>query len=105
MEMVSVENHGRVAFIKLNHGVSNALNPEVVQKLKTLLGQVKEDVAVNSLVLGSANEKFFSIGFDIPVLFEMIRNDFMEFYRLFNQFCLDLFALPKPTVAALTGPD
>lgn len=103
MEMVSVENHGRVALVKLNHGVSNALSPGVVHELGAILRQVREDVAVNSLVLGSSNEKFFSIGFDIPGLFEMNRNDFMGFYRLFNQFCLDLFTLPKPTVAAITG--
>jgi enoyl-CoA hydratase/carnithine racemase len=103
MEMVSIENHGRVALVKLNHGVTNALSSKVVHELGVSLGRVRNDVSVNGLVLGSSNEKFFSIGFDIPELFDMNRDDFREFYRLFNQFCLDLFTLPKPTVAAITG--
>jgi enoyl-CoA hydratase/carnithine racemase len=103
MEMVSVENHGKVLFAKMNSGVTNALNLKMVQELEAVIKQVKNDPGINSLVLGSSNEKFFSLGFDIPELFEMNRDDFRRFYRSFNQFCLDLFTLPKPTVAAITG--
>lgn len=103
MEMISVESHGKVVLAKLNHGVTNAINQKVVKELQTILNQVKNDNSINGLVLGSSNEKFFSIGYDIPELFEMNRDDFKEFYRSFNQFCLDLFTLPKPTVAAITG--
>ena len=103
MEMISVESHGKVVLAKLNHGISNAINPKVVKELETILNQVKNDTGINGLVLGSSNEKFFSIGYDIPELFEMNRIDFKGFYRLFNQLCLDLFTLPKPTVAAITG--
>jgi enoyl-CoA hydratase/carnithine racemase len=103
MEIISVEHHGKVLFAKLNNGVTNALNPKVVRELETIFKQVKNDAGINGLVIGSSNEKFFSIGFDIPELFEMNRNDFRGFYRVFNQVCLDLFTLPKPTVAAITG--
>ena len=40
MEMISVENHGKVMFAKLNRGVSNALNPKVVKELEAVLKQV-----------------------------------------------------------------
>jgi enoyl-CoA hydratase/carnithine racemase len=103
MEMISVENHGKVVYAKLNRGVTNAMNPKVVKELGAVIKQVKNDAGINGLVLGSSNEKFFSIGFDIPELFEMNRDDFRDFYRLFNRVCLDLFTLPKPTVAAITG--
>jgi enoyl-CoA hydratase/carnithine racemase len=103
MEMVSVEDRGRVALVKLNNRVTNALSSTVVHRLAGILRRVREDDDINGLVLTSSNEKFFSIGFDIPELFEMNRDDFREFYRLFNQICLDLFTLPKPTVAAIIG--
>jgi enoyl-CoA hydratase/carnithine racemase len=103
MEMISMENHGKVLFAKLNHGVTNAFNPKMIKELGAVFEQVKKDAGINSLVLGSSNEKFFSIGFDIPELFEMTRDDFRDFYRVFNQVCLDLLTLPKPTVAAITG--
>jgi enoyl-CoA hydratase/carnithine racemase len=103
MEMISVEKHGKVLLAKMNYGVTNALNPKVFQELGEILQQVKNDEAVNSLVLGSSNEKFFSIGFDIPKLFEMNRDDFSAFYRMFNQVCMELYTLSRPTVAAITG--
>jgi len=103
MEMVSLEKLGKVLLAKLNHGVTNALNPEVVKELDAVFNQVRHDAGINGLVLGSSNEKFFSIGFDIPVLFEMDRDDFIVFYRCFNQVCLDLLTLPKPTIVGLTG--
>jgi enoyl-CoA hydratase/carnithine racemase len=103
MEMISVEHHGKIVFAKLNNGITNALNPKVVKELERVIKQVKNDAGINGLVLGSSNEKFFSIGFDIPELFEMNRDDFRGFYRAFNQVCLDLLTLPKPTVAAITG--
>jgi enoyl-CoA hydratase/carnithine racemase len=103
MEMVSVENHGKVVFVKLNHGVTNALSPKVVKELEAVLEQAKNDVDISGLVLGSSNEKFFSIGFDIPELFDMNKDDFRGFYRMFNQVCWTLLTLPKPTVAAITG--
>jgi enoyl-CoA hydratase/carnithine racemase len=103
MEMISVEYHGKVVFAKLNHGVTNALSPNVIKKLETVLKQAKNNADISGLVLGSSNEKFFSIGFDIPVLFDMNKNDFRGFYRMFNQVCWDLLTLPKPTVAAISG--
>ncbi len=103
MGIISVEHHGRVALVNLNHGVTNALSPKVVHELEAVLRRIKDDDAVNGLVLASSNEKFFSIGFDIPELFEMNKDDFRGFYRLFNQMCMDLFTMPKPTVAAITG--
>jgi enoyl-CoA hydratase/carnithine racemase len=58
---------------------------------------------VQGLVLASSNDKFFSIGFDIPQLFELSREDFRVFYQALNRVCLDLYTLPRPTVAAITG--
>ena len=103
MEAISIDYHGKVMLAKLNRNVTNALNVESVQELSNVLRQVESDAAVHGLVLGSSNEKFFSIGFDIPELFELSRDDFRDFFRLFNQVCLNLYTLPKPTVAAITG--
>ncbi|MBW2158053.1 MAG: enoyl-CoA hydratase/isomerase family protein, partial [Deltaproteobacteria bacterium] len=61
------------------------------------------DVTVRGLVLGSSNEKIFSIGLDIPDLYPLDREDFRDFLRVFNRVCMDLYTLPKPTVAAITG--
>ena len=103
MDMISVDYHGSVMLAKLNRGGINALNTEFVQALDEVFQKVKSDAAVRGLVLGSSNEKFFSIGLDIPELYALEREDFRDFFRLLNRVCMDLYTLPKPTVAAITG--
>jgi enoyl-CoA hydratase/carnithine racemase len=87
----------------LDRGVTNALNLQLVNGLAETLQQVKGDSDVHGLVLGSSNDKFFSIGFDIPQLLEIARDDFKLYYQAFNRLCLELHTLPKPTIAAITG--
>ncbi len=103
METIRTEKHDGVAVVTLNRGTTNAINRQLVDELTDTLGQLKNETQVRGVVLGSANEKFFSIGFDIPQLFELNRDEFGSFYRAFNRLCIDLYTLPKPTVVAMTG--
>ena len=100
---VGIEHEGGVAVLRLSRGVTNALDLELVTKLSRAIGGVKRDADICGLALTSANDKFFSIGFDIPQLFDLSPEDFAIFYRAFNRLCLDLYTLPKPTTAAITG--
>jgi enoyl-CoA hydratase/carnithine racemase len=103
MEMIRLEYHDEVAIVKLDRSVTNPLNLQLISELAEALQRVKQDPDVRGLVLGSSNDKFFSIGFDIPQLFELAEEDFKLFYQTYNRVCLDLYVLPKPTIAALTG--
>jgi len=101
--MITLEQHERVAIVRLNRGTTNPLNLDLLEQLGDALLRVRQDSRVHSLVLASSNQKFFSIGFDLPHLFGLSRKDFSVFFRRFNDVCLDLYTLPKPTVAALEG--
>lgn len=103
MKLIKVEHRNKVAVLKLNRGVTNALNLRLVNQLAEILREVRDNSDLHSLVLGSSNDKFFSIGFDIPELFELSRKKFRVYYKAFNRVCMDLYTLPKPTIAALTG--
>lgn len=103
MKMIRIEHHGEVAIVKLDRGVTNTIDLQLVEELSEALQEVTHDPGVHSLVLGSSNERFFSIGFDIPQLFGLARQDFKFFYQTFNRVCMDLYTLPKPTIAAITG--
>jgi len=103
VKVIHAEYHDKVAILKLNRGITNALNLRLVNQLAQNLQKVRDNSDVHGLVLGSSNEKFFSIGFDIPELFELARTDFRVFYQAFNRVCMDLCMLPKPTIAAITG--
>ena len=103
MKMIRIEHHGEVAIAKLDRDVTNTIDLQLVEELSETLQGVTHDPGVHSLVLGSSNERFFSIGFDIPQLFGLARQDFKFFYQTFNRVCMDLYTLPKPTIAAITG--
>jgi enoyl-CoA hydratase/carnithine racemase len=100
---LSIEHQDGVALLRLDRGVTNAINLELVHALAAAVRDARENPQTRGLVLCSAQDKFFSIGFEIPQLFELPRSGFEEFYRAFNRMCLELYALPKPTFAAMTG--
>jgi enoyl-CoA hydratase/carnithine racemase len=101
--MLTIDHDDKVAVIRFERGVINALSPEFIQRIGEALDEVRSDDEVRGVVLTGSNDKFFSIGFDLPEIFKLSRDGFGEFYRTFNRVCLKLYTLPKPTVAALTG--
>ena len=101
--MLKIEYQDSVAVVKLNRGVTNALNPELVDELQKAILDLKFKNQIRAMVLTSSNDKFFSIGFDIPQLIELSQEDFQLYFQKFNQMCLALYTFPKPTVAAVVG--
>jgi enoyl-CoA hydratase/carnithine racemase len=101
--MIDLSFQETVAVIKLDHAVTNALGLGMVQELDAALRKVEADPGIRALVVRSANDKFFSIGLDLPQLFGLSEEEFMAFYRAFNEMCMQLYTFPKPTVAAITG--
>ena len=103
MGMISTERRGNVCVVWLDRNITNAINMRGVEELGAMIQQLSNDPGVSAVVLSSSSAKFFSIGFDIPELYDQSREEFGAFYQAVNQMCLDLYALPKPTVAAITG--
>lgn len=103
MTVLAIEYRQDVVIVKFNKGVTNSIDLELVHELAAVLHAAKGNPEARSLVLGSANDKFFSIGFDIPYLIGLSKQDFSNFYQAYNQLCLDLYTLPVATVAAITG--
>lgn len=102
-DLVQIEADGEVAIVRLCRGSTNALSPDLVAHLTDAIQRIRTDSTVRGLVLTSHNDRFFSIGFDLPHLFDISLADFATFYRAFNLMCLGLYTLPKPTVAAISG--
>ncbi len=103
MTHIEVNQQEGVALLTLNRGVTNALNLELVTELGEKVRALKDDPSVRALVVRSANDKFFMIGWDIPELLTLSRDDFVLFFKTFCQVSIDLYTMPKPTVAAITG--
>ncbi len=103
MKPATLEINDSIAIVRLQQGVSNAINLALVAELSSLLSHAANDPQIHGLVLTSSNSKFFSIGFDIPALIDLPEQKFRVFYQAFNRLCLDLYSWPKPTLAALPG--
>ncbi|KPK70837.1 hypothetical protein AMJ87_08190, partial [candidate division WOR_3 bacterium SM23_60] len=67
--MIQVEHHGTTVMARLSRSVTNALNLDLLNELAEILKKVRKDSTIYSFILTSANDKFFSIGFDIPELY------------------------------------
>jgi enoyl-CoA hydratase/carnithine racemase len=101
--MISLDRDGQIATLTLNRGVTNALNLEFINEFASLIQEIKADETIRGLLLESSNDKFFCIGLDLPQLISLSRSEFTGFYRSFNRICLELYAMPKPTIAVITG--
>jgi enoyl-CoA hydratase/carnithine racemase len=100
---ITIARKDRAAIISLNRNITNALNLELIRELSAILHTIKQDADIYGIVLTSTNDKFFSIGFDIPGLYGLPPDEFRVFYQAFNRFCIELFSFPKPAVAAIPG--
>ena len=88
--------------VRLDRGKVNALDEELVDELAACLRRLSGDPGVRSIVL-TGTGKFFSFGFDIPAFLGHSREAFLAYLRKFTALYRDLFACPRPVVAALNG--
>jgi enoyl-CoA hydratase/carnithine racemase len=100
MEKVKIEEHKKVAVLRMTSGVINAINPELIDDFSEAVKQVQDNF--EGLIL-AGNEKFFSIGLDLPHLMNLDQAEMTSFWHQFNQLTFDLFSLPLPTASAIAG--
>jgi len=100
MSKVVVEDHDKLAIIRLNNGVTNAIGPALVEDLSAAVKQMEGQFHG---VMLAGGEKFLSLGFDLPELLKLDRDGVKRFFYEFNQAAFNLFALPLPTACAIAG--
>ncbi len=103
VELISLTKQDAIAILNIDHGKKNPIDSTMIGEIYTALKDLRDDPEIHGLVLGSASDRFFSIGFDIPNLFDLSRVDFGTFYKAFTELCLELYTFPKPTAAAVQG--
>ena len=103
MEQVRLETEGTVAIMRMAHGANNAIGQRMVAELAEALTAVRADTTIRALVLASGIDRYFAIGLDLPELYPLPKDGFDAFMRSFERVCMDLYTLPRPTVAAVSG--
>ncbi|MDH3454176.1 MAG: enoyl-CoA hydratase/isomerase family protein [Desulfuromonadales bacterium] len=100
MSKVTVTMQGETAVLRLDNGATNAISSELVADLTAAVAQVR--ASARGLVL-AGNQKFFSIGFNLPELVQLDHAAMTEFFTRFDLLCLDLYTLAMPSACAMTG--
>jgi enoyl-CoA hydratase len=100
-DAIRYEKAGALAHITLDDGKANAMSVPWFAELGAALDRAEADGAGALVVAGRTG--FFSGGLNLKVLGTLTPDGVAELARAFAHTMLRVFALPIPTVAALTG--
>jgi enoyl-CoA hydratase/carnithine racemase len=76
--LITVEKKKNITIIQLSHKTTNAISLDLIKELAKAVETVKADDTIRAMVLTSSNEKFLSIGFDIPSLLPLNQDKFLS---------------------------
>ncbi|HEY8010830.1 MAG TPA: enoyl-CoA hydratase/isomerase family protein [Rudaea sp.] len=99
--MLDLIRHGEILELNLARPPANALDPELVGKLRVAIESAPAH-GVRALLL-SGRPGMFSAGLDVPVLLRLDRNGMTAFWHEFFGLCAALARSPIPIAAAIGG--
>lgn len=100
--MLDIIDHDHdIRELRLARAPVNALNPELVARLRQAITQAPDDGAAALVISGAPG--LFSAGLDIPALLQLDRAAMHAFWDDFFGVCAALARAPIPVVAAVTG--
>jgi Delta3-Delta2-enoyl-CoA isomerase len=102
MTSIQTERADGLLIVTLARGKANAFNTAMLDELRAALAQA-EAPEVRALALASGCPGFFSAGFDVKEVFQYDREAMTQYFGSFIDMYENLFRLPKPVVAALSG--
>ena len=100
MPLLDMEIKNDIAFVRMNNGVTNAVNPELIADLSAIMTRIKKEA---SAMILTGNDRFFSMGFDLPKVMGFDRSGLGTFLTDFQNMIFQIAFLPLPVIAALTG--
>ncbi|MFC7340918.1 enoyl-CoA hydratase/isomerase family protein [Saccharopolyspora griseoalba] len=102
-EFVKLEVDGAIGTIRLDRPPMNALNRQIETELREVAVEAAERQEIRAVIV-YGGEKVFAAGADIKEMAEMSYNDMAaKEQRGLSDAMSRVAAIPKPTVAALTG--
>jgi enoyl-CoA hydratase/carnithine racemase len=101
-ELVRLEVADGIGTIRLDRPPMNALNAEIQTALGAVCREASERKDVAAVIV-YGGEKVFAAGADIKEMEGMSYTDMADHSGLLQDFTRALAAIPKPTVAAITG--
>jgi enoyl-CoA hydratase len=103
-QTILYEKAGGVATVTLNRPDKlNALNSDVYRELYDAFADAEGDPEVRAVIVTGAGEKAFAAGSDIAEMEKMSALESREFMGTIRQTSDFLYAMSKPTIAAVPG--
>jgi enoyl-CoA hydratase/carnithine racemase len=103
MKTVRLERQQGLLVVRLEKSRGNAIDPALVEDLRESIGEAARDDGVRGVLLASAHPRLFCPGLDLVTLSAMDRGGLQVFMTRFVDMVRELYALPKPMVAAIAG--
>lgn len=103
MSSIRIEKSGRLAVLRMDKARGNAIDEAFVGEMAAAVAEVGQDPGVRGVLLASAHPKLFCPGLDLVSLFAYDRPGMDRFMKAFSDMAMDLFALEKPMLAAISG--
>lgn len=101
---IILENEGGLAILKVNRPQAlNALNSETLQEIKAAVFEVKDDEAIQALIITGAGDKAFVAGADISFMENLSAVEGRYFGLLGQDVFTTIENLEKPVIAAVNG--
>jgi enoyl-CoA hydratase/carnithine racemase len=99
--MLNIIRHDAIVELRLARPPVNALDPELVRRLRAAVEAAPAQGA-RGIVL-SGHPGMFSAGLDVPALLQLDRPALIAFWQDFFGLCAALASSPIPAVAAISG--
>lgn len=99
--MLEVRQHGRIAEVRLDRAPANALDGELLERLRATLDTLRREQAPAIILTGRPG--MFSGGLDVPALLALDRHQMQAIWALFFAVIRQLAGSPVPVIAALSG--
>ena len=108
-ELIDVAREGPVARVVMHRNKINAIAEDLLAELGAAFTELGQDPSVRVVVLGSAYEKYFSVGADLTAMtsFDRSASDFVAQVKALmtrlNSHYNAIERCPKPVIAAING--
>lgn len=106
--MCSLEKRGNIFILTLTGPTDHRLSPSVISSLRQNLALVRSEASSSNVLVTCADGNFFSNGFDVAYASAAATSPeraarLQSMVATFVPLVADLYSLPMPTIAAVTG--
>src|SRR5262249_43222476 len=100
MTHLRISDDDGIRIVQLSREKANAMNLDMLEELNAA---IENAGAAKALVIGSAQPRFFSSGFDVREVFGYERPAMHHFFGRFMDLYEGILRFPKPVVGAIGG--